>query len=152
MAKIKSAHFRRLGSHAVLCLPGVTSNSNRRRSRLEMASGSVAERRRVRVVPEKSESAMCDFFAIRNVARVDFSRVRFVSNCGISLLEMCRPNVRCGSLPTELRACERLPTSRTNCGGLTAERKSEAFVGLSFVVMTARSQRQQRKRKPKMTG
>jgi hypothetical protein len=71
-----------------------------------MASGSVAEQRRARVVPEKSESAMCDFFAIRNVARIDFSRVKFIPNCRISLLEMRRPSVRCGSLPIELSACE----------------------------------------------
>ena len=81
------ADFRRLETRAVVCLHEVTANSNRQRSRLETTRRAVAERR-ARVMSEKSESAMCDFFAIRKAVRVDVSWVKFASKRGISRLEM----------------------------------------------------------------
>jgi hypothetical protein len=66
---------------AVVCLHGVTANSNRQQSQLEMALAAVAKR-------EKADLQKSQIFAIRPVLAIDIVGVKYVSNRGISLLEI----------------------------------------------------------------
>jgi len=70
-----------LGMAAIVCLYGVTANSNRQQSQLEMALAAVAKR-------EKADLQKSQIFAIRNGSVIDIAEVKYVSNRRISRLEI----------------------------------------------------------------